>query len=917
MPMHNKIIFAKRVTVLVLAIIATALFTGMNNASKKSAVVYDLKIDHLNEPLALENPSPRFSWKIKTDKREFRQTAYQILVATDEKLLSPEKADCWNSGKVKTGQTIHIPYQGRSLESGKSFFWKVRVWNENDRPGKFSRVNRWEMGLLNAGDWKASWISDIEPSDSVPPLLPAPYFRKEFSTAGNISSARLYISGLGYYEAFINGKKVGDHVLDPVKTHYDRRVKYITYDVTDYLKKGNNAIGVVLGNGWYNQHTREAWNFDKAPWRGSPKVIAQLVLKDKNGKEILVGSDETWKFSTGPIVFDGIHNGETYDARLELGNWSQAGYDDSGWQKALKVEGPGGKFSAQLMPPIRITGSVNPAKTWKLNDTVSMVDLGQNITGWARIKVRGPAGSRVKLRYGERIFDDGLLDQVELQRFIWTGDTQTGRYILSGEGIEEWHAVFAYHGFQYIEVTLSTSEIELLEIQGDVVHTDLKETGFFECSNEMFNKIHQNLKWSFLGNYHGYPTDCPHREKMGWTGDALLVAEAGLFNFDMIHAYLKWIDDFTDEQQPNGQLPGIIPTSGWGYTYGRNEETRPRGYGPQWEGAFIEIPWQMYLSTGDISIIEMYYDGFTKYMGYLTAHSKNHLLDFGIDDHKQLENLTFGDYLSSAFYFRFAGILAEMAKSTGRTADAENYRRLASDIKKSFNEEYFHAETGIYLHGGQTPMGIALYFGLVPEKEQDRVLQNFLKEIERKNGHIDAGVVGTKAVINALLKYEQDQILFEMANKKTFPGWGCWIEELGATTLYQNWDGSQSQNHIMFGSIGDYFYKGLAGINIDEKNPGYRNIIIRPSVNNDVQWVKASRKSPYGTIESAWKKQGNEILMDFKIPVNATATVFVPGEEKRNVLSFNAKESEYLGYKNGHHIYNVAYGNYSVKSVLD
>ncbi len=916
--MQNKISALKQtMPVVFLGIISTFLIIGMNASNKKTGFLYDLKIDHLDSPLAIENPTPRFSWKINPDNQEFRQTAYQILVASDEKLLSPEKADCWNSGKVSAGQTVHIPYKGRPLESGKSYFWRVRVWDQYDKPEKFSNVNRWEMGLLNTSDWKATWISAVEETDSVPPVLQAPYFRKEFTLSENNVSARLHVSGLGYYEAFINGKKVGDHVLDPVKTHYDRRVKYVTYDVTDYLQKGDNAIGVVLGNGWYNQHTREAWDFDKAPWRGSPKLITQLVLKHKNGKEKVVASDETWKFSTGPIVFDGIHNGETYDARLELGNWNQAGYDDSGWQNALEVEGPGGKFSAQLMPPIRITGSINPVDTWKLNDTVSMVDLGQNITGWARIKVKGPAGSMVKLRYGERIFEDGSLDQVELQRFIWTGNTQTGRYILNGNGVEQWHSVFAYHGFKYIEVTLSTPEIELIEIQGDVVYSDLKEAGFFECSNELFNKIHQNLKWSFLGNYHGYPTDCPHREKMGWTGDALLVAEAGLYNFDMIRAYLKWIDDFSDEQQPNGQLPGIIPTSGWGYTFGKNEETRPRGYGPQWEGAFIEIPWQMYLSTGDTSIIKRYYDGFKKYIDYLTAHSKNHLLDFGIDDHKQLENLTFGDYLSSAFYFRFAGVLAEMANITGKTEDAAYYLRLSADIKKAFNEKYFNPETGIYLHGGQTPMGMALYFGLVPEKEQVRVLQNFLKEIELKNGHIDAGVVGTKAVINALMKYDQEQVLFEMASKKTFPGWGYWIEEFGATTLYQNWDGSQSRNHIMFGSIGDYFYKGLAGINVDEKNPGYRNIIIRPSVNNDVQWVQAGQESPYGTIESSWEKVGNEIRMDIKVPVNSEAIIHVPGKENGKVMFLEGPETDYLGYSSGRHIYKARQGSYSVISEID
>ena len=878
-------------------------------------VAMNLTVDYLENPLGIDHLSPGFSWQTASGNHEFLQTAYQILVASSsEKLLNGE-ADCWDSGKIESDQSVHISYRGKPLASGGKYYWQVRLWDQNGQPGIYSEINWWEMGLLHKSDWKAAWIAAIDNKEAVPPLLPAPYFRKEFELPAKIASARLYISGVGYYEAFLNGKKVGNHVLDPVKTRYDKRVKYVAYDVGEYLKDGHNAIGVVLGNGWYNQHTREAWDFDKAPWRNTPALICQLVVTSENGEVKTFKSDGSWKFTTGPIVFDGVHNGETYDARLELGNWNQPGFDDSDWSPSLVVAGPQGLLSSQMMPPSRVIKNLKPTKTWKINDTVTMVDLGQNITGWAIVQVQGPRGSQVTLRYGERIFDNGTLDQQELSRFIRTGDTQTGRYILKGEGMEQWHPVFTYHGFQYIEVTISDPEIKLHDIQGQVVHTDLQEKGYFSSSNELFNKIHENLKWSFLGNYHGYPTDCPHREKMGWSGDALLVAEAGLFNFDMVRAYLKWIDDYTDEQQPNGQLPGIIPTSGWGYTYGRDSSTQKRGYGPQWEGAFLEIPWQMYRFAGDTTIIERYYGNFKQYVDYLTAHSDGYLLLFGIDDHKQLEPLTEGHYLASAFYYRFADMLSKMAAIAGRDEDNRKYALLAADIKQAFNKRYFDTSKGIYDHGGQTPMAIALYFGLAEDQHKETVLYNLLRTIEEKGGHIDAGVVGTKAVINTLLMYDQEKVLFEMADKRTFPGWGYWIEALGANTLYQNWDGSQSLNHIMFGSIGDYFYQGLGGIQPDENFPGFKHFRIKPSVNNDLEWVEAGHDSPYGTIESKWKKLNDGLQMNVSVPPNTTAEIYVPGDEGSQINFLKGPKGTHLGYASGFHIFRVGPGSFVINSI--
>ncbi|MCC5932351.1 MAG: family 78 glycoside hydrolase catalytic domain [Cyclobacteriaceae bacterium] len=876
--------------------------------------VVKLTADYLTEPLGLEK-APQLSWQLQGLQKNIQQSAYQILAASHPDKLDDQAADLWNTGKVNSNQSVLIPYKGKTLNSGDRVWWQVRVWDQDDNVSAYSQATWWEMTLLKPTDWKAEWISHVPPSDSVPPVLPSPYFRKEFSIDGKIKNARLYISGLGYYEALVNGQKVGDHVLDPMLTRYDQRVKYVAFDVTSQLREGSNAMGVVLGNGWYNQHTRTAWDFDRAPWRESPSLMAQLVIHTEDGNQQIIATDQSWKFSEGPIVFNGIHNGETYDARLELGAWSEPGYSDEPWKNALKIPGPSGKLSAQIMPPIRVTGHFEPAKTWQVNDSVMMYDLSQNITGWANIKVKGPAGSRVTIRYGERIFEDGTLDLKELSRFIWTGDTQTDRYILKGAGEESWHSVFVYHGFQYMELTKSSPDIEILHIQGDVVHSDLERRGDFRSSNEMFNQIQKNIGWSFLGNYHGYPTDCPHREKMGWTGDAMLVAEVGLFNFDIVQAYLKWLDDFVDEQQESGDLPGIIPTSGWGYNLGRNPEIRKYGYGPQWEGAFMEIPWQMYRYTGDLTILERYYPYFKKYIDFLESISANNLLNIGIDDHKQLVNLTMGPYLSSAHYYYFSNMLANMASLLGNKEDAVLYTELAQAIKNAFNQTYYDKEKGMYDHGVQTPMALALHFDLVEDDQKEKVVNGLLKAIEDKGGHIDAGVVGTKAVLNVLMKYGKSEVLYALADKRDFPGWGYWIDVLGANTMYQNWDGSQSLNHIMFGSIADYFFKGLAGIEADDENPGFGRFIIRPDFENEIDWVEGWYDSQYGKIASNWKKDGNKVQLEVEIPANTRASIWLKSKGDAKILvDGKAQNTSTQTIPSGvYEVFELGSGKYTIK----
>lgn len=508
----------------------------------------ELRTQYSQNPIGLDEQSPGLSWKLVSDDRGAGQKAYRILVASDIEKLIEGETDIWDSGIVKSAEQVQIQYEGPKLKSAKRYYWTVSVWDSENRQSDYAESVFFETGLLNKNDWKAVWISAKSNHSAIPvneeilEVNPAPHFRKSFTAKNPIASARLYISGLGYYEALINGKPVGDHVLDPMKTRYDRKVLYVTYDVTDYLNQGENAMGVILGTGWYNFHAAAAWSFHNAPWRAPPSLLAQLEITYEDGSTELIRTDRTWKVKTGPIIFDGIHNGETYDARLELGNWTDPDADVKDWDQAYEVLGPDGEFRSQQMPPIRHVRTLSPVEITNPESNLHVYDFGENITGWIHLVTEGPEGEEIIIRHGERLYDDGTLDYEELSRFVFSGETQTSRYILGPDQPSDWSPGFTYHGFQYAQVKVPDG-VEIIDLEARVVHTDFEETGSFSSSNELFCKIHDAKKLAYLGNYHGYPTDCPHREKIGWSGDAHLVAEGGLYNFETVTAYIKWMDD--------------------------------------------------------------------------------------------------------------------------------------------------------------------------------------------------------------------------------------------------------------------------------------------------------------------------------------------------------------------------------------
>jgi len=840
--------------------------------------VTGMRCNYSVNPLGVETPSPHLSWVLESDERDQYQKAYRIIVASSAKLLENGTGDLWDSGKVESSESAHIRYAGKQLKSGQQCWWKVCAWDKHDKASQWSDAAFFEMGLLSQSDWKAKWICAYNAGTDIETSIPAPLLRKSFQLDKKIRKARVYICGLGYYELYINGVKIGDDVLSPAFTKYDSTVLYNTYDVLDSLAPGENVVGVILGNGWYNPFTEEVWNHRQSPWRDHPKLLFQMHVTFEDGEEITLVSDRSWKVSDGPIIFDGLRNGEFYDARREKDGWSKPGYDDSEWKHALIAKAPGGLLRSSQLPPIRITGTIKPVSLKEVQSGVWVYDLGQNISGWAKIKVSGPKGTEITLKYAEKIKDDGSLDQSNIDIYIKSGECQTDKYILKGEGVEEWEPRFTYHGFQYVQVTGFPGTPALDSLVGRVVHTDLESRGEFECSNVLLNSIQKCARWSTLTNYHGIPTDCPHREKNGWTGDASLSAEQVLLNFDPVTAYAKWMRDFADVQRPSGQLPGIVPTGGWGFNWGS---------GPAWDSAMILIPWYVYLYRGDVSLLEDMYENMKRYVDFMTSMSEEGIVDFGLGDwcppvggpadHQCPVAVT-----STAYYYVDTQIVAKAAALLGKKEDAERYSNLAGNIREAFREKFLDKDTGVVTGNCQTSMACALYQGMVNEDEKPRVLEKLVEQVELKGRHIDCGILGAKYVMHTLSEMGRTDLAYAMATQTDFPSWGHWIAQ-GATTLWETFAGDASRNHHMFSDISAWFYKGLAGINPDPEEPGFKHIIFKPNPVEGLQWVRSYHKSMYGDIRCNWKVDGDRFMIDISVPVNCRATLYLPDGYREDV----------------------------------
>ena len=833
-----------------------------------------LQCEHLVTPLGIDAAHPRLSWRLADTRSGARQTAYIVRVAADS--LALESSPVWTSGKVNTPDIL-INYNGKALQPFTRYYWSVEVWDKDGHKSPAAR-SWFETGMISQSNWKGAWISDgIDVN-----LKPAANFRKVFSAGKAIKSARAYIAVAGLYELYINGQKAGNHRLDPMYTRFDRRTLYVTYDVTPLMQQGSNAIGVMLGNGWYNHQSTAVWNFHEAPWRGRPAFCMDLRVTYADGSVETISTGKDWKTALGPIVFNSIYTAEHYDARLEQPGWNTPGFDDSKWHDVIFRSAPSGNIVSQQLYPVENVEAIPAAGMQQLNDTTWIFDLGRNIAGVSRLRVSGAAGTVIKLKHGEQLDKKGRVDISNIVvHYRPTDDTdpfQTDIFILNGKGEETFMPRFNYKGFQYVEVT-SSQPLQLTKesLTGYFMHSNVPAAGHISSSDTMINQLWQATNNSYLSNLFGYPTDCPQREKNGWTGDAQIAIETGLYNFDGITIYEKWLADHRDEQQPNGVLPSIIPTGGWGYEWGN---------GPDWTSTIAIIPWNIYLFYGDTTLLSASYDNMRRYVDHITAISPSGLTTWGLGDWVPVKSKSPVEFTSTAYYYADALILAKAAKLFGKTADHHKYDALAGKIKNAFNAKYLDASTGIYGEGVQTELSAALYWGLVPEAMKSKVAANLAKRVAADNFHLDVGLLGTKSILNALSENGYADVAYKLAAQRTFPSWGWWIVN-GATTLFENWNinasSDLSRNHIMFGEIGAWMYKGIGGIKPDEAAPGFRHILLSPSFVEGLDHFEASHESPYGAIVSSWKRNAGAVSYTVTVPANTTADIFFHISPKQKI----------------------------------
>ena len=880
--------------------------------------IINLSCEYRKNPIGIDTLQPRFSWQIESTKRGVSQTAYRILVADSQENLETENGNIWDSGKITSNLSTFIKYKGEELKSGAKYFWKVVIWDKNDIKSSFSKMNFWQMGLIEEGEWRnASWIGkdksmDVESEEA----KQAPYFRKEFNIDKKIKSATTYICGIGYNKLFINGMQVGDNNLDPGFTRFDRRVLYTTYDITQYLSdKDKNTFAVVLGNGFYNQLIDDVWDFHKAPWRKTPRFIMKTIItfEDNTTKEML--SDDSWKVSNGPIVFNAIRNGEYYDARLEKDGWNLSDYDDSDWGKAEIVDAPGGKLTSQNCPPIKISEIIKPISIKELSPGTFIFDFGQNFAGWCRLKASGTPGTEITLTHGEKLNEKGLIDNGKIDHLIQKGLFQTDKYIMNGKGEEIWEPSFVYHGFQYVEVKGFPGTPTIDSLIGCFAHTSFEQCGSFSCSNEFFNKIQDVTLRSYKSNFHSIPTDCPQREKNGWTGDAHLAAEMGLYNYNSATSYAKWLDDFMDEQRESGELPGIVPTAGWGYDWGN---------GPAWDSAYHLIAWYTYLYKGDLGILEKHYDRLKLYVDYLTDKASDKgIINLGLGDWippfgQEDDGPTPRSLSSTAYYYKDTIIVAKIAELLEKTEDSHKYTELAGKIKEDFNNMFYNQRTGSYSYGSQTTQSCAIYQGLVKEGEEDKVFNQLLSAIEHEDGYLNCGILGTKYIYHALSDGGRSDVANKLANNKEYPSIGEWLED-GATTLYESWDGNASRNHIMFGDISAWFYETIGGINPDSENPGFKHVLIKPEILDGVTDAKTEHYSMYGLIKTKWNIENDNFNIEISIPPNTTATVSIPAKVAEKITEsgipiFDVQEISSIKTKKEITTFELVSGKYLFKS---
>ncbi len=1009
----------------IIVIVLSFMLLSCTGLKTEFSAPQNLRCEYQTNPLGLDILKPRLSWHLDNSHRNTLQSAYQVLVASDEEILNGDKGDIWDSGKISSDQSVHVPYNGPALISGKRYYWKVRTWDGHGNPSPFSVTAWWEMGLLSPDDWQGNWIGNQiiqeQPKSGWPwgfwiwhpeekEVDKQVFFRKSFdipagkiikeavvkTTADNyftfylngtkigsgsnwteiyefkikpylregknliavqaannlgevcgllfslkmiydddtsiminsdktwktvatktndwntavvlekkwgkvkvlgsyedsdwgqidsediyypprsimvrddfqlnkdISRGRAYITGLGNYIMYINGKRVGNDIFTPGWTDYPTRIQYQVYDVTALLKKGDNAIGALLGNMWWSGGL--GWRGTKTYSKGPLRFLLQLDIDYNDGTKEHIVSNQNWKFADSPLIENHIYNGELYDARQEKKGWAEPGFNDDRWETITIQDKTKAKLVVQQGPTLQVTEEIQPATVTEVDSGVYVFDLGQNMVGWVKLKVKGPAGTTIVLRFAEVLKDDGNIYTENLR-----GARATDTYILKGDGTEIWEPHFTYHGFRYVEITGFPGKPGKDAITGRVIHSAPPVTLQFACSNDLINAIHKNITWGQRGNMYSVPTDCPQRdERLGWMGDAQIFAPTASYNMNMARFFSKWMHDISDCQEDDGAVYDVNPAI---------VVSGPAK--PGWGDAVVVVPWVVYHFYGDKRIIEENYEAMAAWVGYMEKNSKGYLY----------ERSGYGDWIAvvespkkpigAAYFYYSTKLLAEMAGIIGKKEDEKKYNEMASKIAEAYQNKYFDKKTGQYEGATQTANLLPLAFGITPAELTSKIVANIVNDVKEKGNHPSTGFLGTAYILPMLSQNGEHELAYRMASQKTYPSWGYMVEK-DATTIWELWNsdtqgpGMNSRNHFALGSIGEWFYAWLAGIRPDPEASGFKRTIIAPRPAGDLTWAEGKFQSIYGMIQSRWQIKNGQLTMNVSIPANTTARVHIP-----------------------------------------
>jgi alpha-L-rhamnosidase len=856
---------------------------GRDKDGPLPATIDQVLCDNAVNPLGIDSRVPQFSWRFRTSQRDFRQSAYQVLVADDPGKLERGEGNIWNSGKILSGASAGVLYRGVPLESRKRYYWRVLSWAGAGEEVLKSGIAHFEMGLLRESDWSGEWVGF--PSGWIGRVL---YFRKVFAFNKPVIRARAYVAGIGYNEMQINGKKVGDHVLDPATSDFSKTIYYTTYDILGYLQK-DNVMLITVAPGWY----------------GMPKLRMQMEFYFSDGTSETINSSSIRNVTTGPVVSSGILDGEQYDARLEKPEWELPtdsiirqlpGHD---WGVAPIVEAPGGEMTAQQLEPIRVVETFAPKSITERRPGIFVLDAGQNLAGWLAIRVKGPRGTRITMRFSETLYDSGTVNQENLRTAA-----ATDVYILKGGNEETWEPRFTYHGFRYVQVEGWPGKPAVDDFVVKRVRSDVEPAGHFTCSNDLLNRIDQMVQHTEASNLYSVPTDCPQRdERMGWLNDMTVRIEEALYNFNLHRFYAKFIEDICDAQDEKGGIADTAP-----FRYG----ARPAD---PVSASFLLLAAKSYEYYGNTEIIRRHYAAMKAWVDYLSTRTKNGIVDysyygdwsppaaFGMkgEGYGAISVNTPGQLMSTGYLYYSAKILSQLAKVIGNVDDQKKYDDLAARTMQAFNDKYWDEEKGGYGTNNQSCNAFAVFLGAPGKERLPRVMANLVKDVKEHGYHLTTGNLCTKYLLEALTENGEAEVAYKIATQVTYPSWGYMLSE-GATTLWERWEyatgGSMnSHNHPMMGSVGSWLYKYVAGILPDPQHPGFGQFILRPYVFDGLDHAAATYQSVKGEIRSSWKKTKGGLEYNVSVPANSVATIYIPSKDAGSIKEGGGRISRLKGCK--------------------